>query len=123
MVWAKTPADGGSSRLKHSAAALHLCPNAHPPAEKNHATLKQLMATFCHVATPFSLCPPMGDEGGSDARFAGIQTGAEPRALARRAAAAVPANDELGTVEHQTLRIHGQCAPLAHLSGSFVSLW
>ncbi len=38
------------------------------------------------------------------------------RARARHAAAAVPAHDELGADEHQTLRIHGQGAPLKHLS-------
>jgi hypothetical protein len=35
---------------------------------------------------------------------------------ARRAAAAVPARDEFGTIEHRTLIIHGQGAPLAHLT-------
>ena len=44
------------------------------------------------------------------------------RARARRAAAAVPANDELAANDRQTLRIHGQGAPLGHLSDSFVSL-
>ncbi len=74
------------------------------------------------MTTPFSLWPPLA-EGGSDAPPArNSNGGGTERARARRATAAVPANDELAADEHQTLRIHGQGAPLGHLSVGFVSL-
>ena len=63
------------------------------------------------------------DEGGTDdASSRKVKGRRTARARARRAAAAVPARDELAADAHQTLRILGQGATLKLLSVGFLSL-
>ena len=62
-------------------------------------------------------------EGGSDDASSRNSNGCRTaRAAARRAAAAVPAHDELAADARRTLRILGQGVPLKLLSIGFVSL-
>ena len=64
----------------------------------------------------------LGEGGSDDASSRNVNGRRTARARARRAAAAVPARNELAADPHQTLNIHGQGTPLRHLSISFVSL-
>ena len=64
----------------------------------------------------------VGEGGSDDASSRNVNGRRTARARARRAAAAVPARDELATDERQTLGILGQGVPLGHLSIGFVSL-